>query len=67
MRAVAYEDVRTVGVLEVPDATVEADTDALVRITSSALNYLEGWPTRAIMCAVHGTTRRTSTSPRTNR
>jgi glutathione-independent formaldehyde dehydrogenase len=37
MRAVVYEDVRTVGVHEVPDATVEADTDALVRITSSAL------------------------------
>ncbi|WBB70015.1 glutathione-independent formaldehyde dehydrogenase [Micromonospora sp. WMMD812] len=37
MRAVVYEDVRTVGVREVPDATLEADTDALVRITSSAL------------------------------
>jgi glutathione-independent formaldehyde dehydrogenase len=37
MRAVVYEDVRTVGVQDVPDATVEVDTDALVRITSSAL------------------------------
>ena len=37
MRAVVYEDVRTVGLHEVPDATVEEDTDALVRITSTAL------------------------------
>src|SRR3954465_13781593 len=37
MRAVVYEDVRTVGVREVPVATVEAETDALVRVTSSAL------------------------------
>ncbi|MEU8168683.1 glutathione-independent formaldehyde dehydrogenase [Micromonospora sp. NPDC049004] len=37
MRAVVYADVRTVEVREVPDATLEAETDALVRITSSAL------------------------------
>ncbi|MEU8301224.1 glutathione-independent formaldehyde dehydrogenase [Micromonospora sp. NPDC048909] len=37
MRAVVYEDVRTVGVHEVPDATLEAETDALIRVTSSAL------------------------------
>ncbi|MEH1056928.1 glutathione-independent formaldehyde dehydrogenase [Micromonospora sp. CPCC 206171] len=37
MRAVVYEDVRTVGVHQVPDATLEAETDALVRITSSGL------------------------------
>jgi glutathione-independent formaldehyde dehydrogenase len=37
MRAVVYEDVGTVGVHEVPDATVEEDSDALVRITSTAL------------------------------
>ncbi|WP_231934681.1 alcohol dehydrogenase catalytic domain-containing protein [Micromonospora viridifaciens] len=32
-----YEDVRTVGVRDVPDAGLEAETDALVRISSSAL------------------------------
>ncbi|MET7670089.1 glutathione-independent formaldehyde dehydrogenase [Micromonospora luteifusca] len=37
MRAVVYADVRTVAVREVPDASLEADTDALVRITSTAL------------------------------
>ncbi|MDG4837788.1 glutathione-independent formaldehyde dehydrogenase [Micromonospora sp. WMMD967] len=37
MRAVVYADVRTVAVREVPDATLEADTDVLVRITSTAL------------------------------
>ncbi|MFF5204235.1 alcohol dehydrogenase catalytic domain-containing protein [Micromonospora parva] len=37
MRAVVYADVRTVEVREVPDATLEAQTDALVRITSTAL------------------------------
>ncbi|MHA4951959.1 alcohol dehydrogenase catalytic domain-containing protein [Micromonospora sp. SD19] len=37
MRAVVYADVRTVEVREVPDATLEAPTDALVRITSTAL------------------------------
>ncbi|MEU5785749.1 glutathione-independent formaldehyde dehydrogenase [Micromonospora lupini] len=37
MRAVVYADVRTVAVREVPDATLEAPTDALVRITSTAL------------------------------
>ncbi|MEV4656489.1 alcohol dehydrogenase catalytic domain-containing protein [Micromonospora sp. NPDC049301] len=37
MRAVVYEGVRAVGVREVPDARLEAETDALVRVTSSAL------------------------------
>ncbi|MFG1894784.1 alcohol dehydrogenase catalytic domain-containing protein [Micromonospora zamorensis] len=37
MRAVVYTDVRTVAVREVPDATLEAETDAVVRITSAAL------------------------------
>ncbi|MGW3602009.1 glutathione-independent formaldehyde dehydrogenase [Micromonospora sp. NPDC005161] len=37
MRAVVYADVRTVEVREVPDATLETETDALVRITSTAL------------------------------
>jgi glutathione-independent formaldehyde dehydrogenase len=37
MKAVVYEGVRTVGVHEVPDAEIEADSDALVRVTSSAL------------------------------
>ncbi|MEU8012132.1 glutathione-independent formaldehyde dehydrogenase [Micromonospora parva] len=37
MRAVVYADVRTVEVREVPDATLQAQTDALVRITSTAL------------------------------
>ncbi|MEU7850805.1 glutathione-independent formaldehyde dehydrogenase [Micromonospora parva] len=37
MRAVVYADVRTVEVREVPDATLQAETDALVRITSTAL------------------------------
>ncbi|HEV7962362.1 MAG TPA: glutathione-independent formaldehyde dehydrogenase [Actinoplanes sp.] len=37
MRAVVYEDVRTVGVHDVADATIEADSDAVIRITSSAM------------------------------
>ncbi|MET8529092.1 alcohol dehydrogenase catalytic domain-containing protein [Micromonospora sp. NPDC005172] len=37
MRAVVYVDVRDVAVREVPDAGLEATTDALVRITSTAL------------------------------
>lgn len=37
MKAIVYEDVRTVAVREVPDPTLEAATDALVKITSSAL------------------------------
>jgi glutathione-independent formaldehyde dehydrogenase len=37
MKAVVYEDVRTVGVHEVAEATIEADSDAVVRVTSSAL------------------------------
>jgi glutathione-independent formaldehyde dehydrogenase len=37
MRAVVYEDVRTVGVHDVEDATIESETDAVVRVTSSAL------------------------------
>ena len=37
MKAVVYQDVRTVGVQEVPDAALEADADAVVRVTSSAI------------------------------
>jgi len=37
MKAVVYEDVRTVGVHDVADATIEADSDAVVRVTSSAI------------------------------
>ncbi|MEU1396193.1 alcohol dehydrogenase catalytic domain-containing protein [Micromonospora zamorensis] len=37
MRAVVYTGVRTVAVREVPDATLEAETDAVVRISSAAL------------------------------
>ncbi len=37
MKAVVYEDTRTVSVQEVPDADIEADSDALVRVTSSAV------------------------------
>jgi len=37
MKAVVYEDVRSVGVREVADATVETGSDALVRVTSSAI------------------------------
>lgn len=37
MRAVVYEGERRVAVREVEDALVEEETDALVRITSSAL------------------------------
>ncbi|MFI6271948.1 alcohol dehydrogenase catalytic domain-containing protein [Micromonospora zamorensis] len=37
IRAVVYTDIRTVAVREVPDATLEAETDAVVRITSPAL------------------------------
>jgi glutathione-independent formaldehyde dehydrogenase len=37
MKAVVYEDARTVGTREVADATIEADSDALIQITSSAL------------------------------
>ncbi|SCG73243.1 glutathione-independent formaldehyde dehydrogenase [Micromonospora inositola] len=37
MRAVVYQGVRNVEVREVPDATLQAETDALVRITSTAL------------------------------
>jgi glutathione-independent formaldehyde dehydrogenase len=37
MQAVVYEDLRTVGVHEVADATIEADADAVVRVTSSAI------------------------------
>ncbi|MGX1549358.1 hypothetical protein, partial [Streptomyces adustus] len=36
MRAVVYEGERRVAVREVEDAVVEEETDALVRITSSA-------------------------------
>ncbi|MCW2639504.1 MAG: Alcohol dehydrogenase GroES protein [Dactylosporangium sp.] len=37
MKAVVYEDVRTVGVHDVADAGLEADSDAVVRVTSSAI------------------------------
>jgi glutathione-independent formaldehyde dehydrogenase len=37
MKAVVYQDVRTVGVCEVPDAAIEAGSDAVVRVTSSAI------------------------------
>jgi glutathione-independent formaldehyde dehydrogenase len=37
MKAVVYDDVRTVGVHDVADATIEADSDAVVRVTSSAI------------------------------
>ncbi|NJC66561.1 alcohol dehydrogenase catalytic domain-containing protein [Planosporangium flavigriseum] len=37
MKAVVYEDIRTVGVRDVPDARLEADSDAVVRVTSSAI------------------------------
>jgi glutathione-independent formaldehyde dehydrogenase len=37
MKAVVYQDVRTVGVYDVKDATIEADSDAVVRVTSSAI------------------------------
>jgi glutathione-independent formaldehyde dehydrogenase len=37
MKAVVYEDVRTVAVRDVADATIEADSDAVIRVTSSAM------------------------------
>ncbi len=37
MKAVVCEDVRTAGVHEVADATVESDSDALIRVTSKAI------------------------------
>ncbi len=37
MRAVVFEDTRRVGVEQVPDAVIEAPTDVVVRITSSAI------------------------------
>jgi hypothetical protein len=37
MKAVVDEDVRTVGVHDVADATIEAASDAVVRVTSSAI------------------------------
>jgi glutathione-independent formaldehyde dehydrogenase len=37
MRAVVYQDIRTITVQEVPDATIEADSDVLIRVTSSAI------------------------------
>jgi glutathione-independent formaldehyde dehydrogenase len=37
MKAVVYEDVRTVGVHDVADAGLEAGSDAVVRVTSSAI------------------------------
>lgn len=37
MRAVVYRDTRTVAVEEVPDPVIEEPTDAIVRVTSSAI------------------------------
>jgi glutathione-independent formaldehyde dehydrogenase len=37
MKAIVYEDVRRVSVAEVADAAIEEPTDALIRITSSAI------------------------------
>jgi hypothetical protein len=37
MKAVVDEDVRTVGVHDVADATIEAASDAVVRVTFSAI------------------------------
>jgi glutathione-independent formaldehyde dehydrogenase len=37
MKAVVYDDVRTVGVHDVADAALEAPSDAVVRVTSSAI------------------------------
>ncbi len=37
MKAVVYQDVRTVGICDVKDATIEAESDAVVRVTSSAI------------------------------
>jgi glutathione-independent formaldehyde dehydrogenase len=37
VKAVVYEGVRTVGVHDVADPTNEADSDAVVRVTSSAI------------------------------
>ncbi|WP_433618330.1 glutathione-independent formaldehyde dehydrogenase [Dactylosporangium sp. CA-139114] len=37
MKAVVFEDVRAVGVHTVPDATIESGSDAVVRVTSSAI------------------------------
>ncbi|MEU8263665.1 glutathione-independent formaldehyde dehydrogenase [Micromonospora sp. NPDC048999] len=37
MRAVVYRDVRSVDVCDVPEPTVREDTDAVVRVTSTAL------------------------------
>jgi glutathione-independent formaldehyde dehydrogenase len=37
MKAVVYQNVHTVGVLDVEDATIETDSDAVVRVTSSAI------------------------------
>ena len=37
MRAIVFEGTRSVGVRDVPDATLEAGSDALIRLTSSAI------------------------------
>ena len=37
MKAVVFTDVRSVSVREVPDAEIEEPTDAVVRVTSSAI------------------------------
>jgi threonine dehydrogenase-like Zn-dependent dehydrogenase len=37
VRAIVFEGTRSVGVRDVPDATLEAGSDALIRLTSSAI------------------------------
>src|ERR1700733_14818197 len=37
MKAVVFSDVRSVAVREVPDAEIEEPTDAVIRVTSSAI------------------------------
>jgi glutathione-independent formaldehyde dehydrogenase len=37
MKAVVYQDMRTVGVREVPDPVLQAGSDAVVRVTSTAI------------------------------
>ncbi|HEX9236006.1 MAG TPA: glutathione-dependent formaldehyde dehydrogenase, partial [Actinomycetota bacterium] len=37
MKAVVYEDVRSVVVRDVPDPAIEDDHDAIVRVTTAAI------------------------------
>jgi glutathione-independent formaldehyde dehydrogenase len=37
VRAVVHQGTRTVGVQDLPDATLEAGSDALIRLTSGAI------------------------------